>query len=119
MFWQKYKSKKTVIDGIPFSSQLEARFYKSMIEDPRIKIEALQPHFILQEWFIHDGKKIRPIEYVADFTINVDWDIYHVDSKWFETPDFRLKKKLWLYKYWKEQRLLVVKSIKELHKILF
>ena len=115
----KYHSRKTIIDGISFSSALEARFYLSMAKDERIIITRLQPRFILQEWFVYEWKKIRPIEYVADFIIEVDQDVYIIDSKWFETPDFKLKKKMFLYKYWKEHRLLVCRSIKELHRILF
>jgi hypothetical protein len=119
MRFTKYWSKKTIIDWITFSSALEARFYLSMAKDERIIITRLQPRFLLQEWFVYDRKRIRPIEYVADFIIEVDWAEYIIDSKGFETPDFKLKKKMWLYRYWKEHRLLVCKSIKELHKILF
>ena len=40
--------------------------------------------------------------------------MYYIDSKWFEEPVFKLKKKLWQKRYWGDNILLVVKSIKQL-----
>ena len=84
-----------------------------------INIVELQPKFLLQPSFKYEWKTIREINYVADFKIEVFWDYYIVDSKWFETADFKIKKKMFLFKHWNENILIVCKSIKEIEKILF
>ena len=43
-----------------------------------------------------DGKKIRPIRYLADFVID---DTIVIDSKGRETEAFKIKKKLFEYQY--------------------
>ena len=117
--WEKYNAVKTIIDWIKFSSKLEARFYNYFKQKEGIEILELQPTFILQPKFKYNWINIREIKYIADFKINVNWDIYIVDSKWFKTSDFKIKEKMFKYKFWWENILLVVKSIKELEKIIF
>ena len=117
--WEKYNAQKTIIDWIKFASKLESRFYEYLKKHKDIKILELQPKYLLQPKFTYNWKTIRELNYVADFKIEVFWDIYILDSKWFETADFKIKKKLWLFKYWNENTLLICKSIKELEKILF
>ena len=111
--WTKYNATKTTIDWITFDSKLEARFY-NFFKTEWITILELQPAFILQEKFKYDWKHIREIKYKADFKIEYNWDMYYIDSKWFEEPVFKLKKKLWQKRYWGDNILLVVKSIKQL-----
>lgn len=111
--WEKYNAQKTIIDWIKFSSKLEARFYEYFKNNKDINILELQPKFLLQPSFKYNWKTIREINYVADFKIEVFWDIYYIDSKWFEESLFKLKHKLWLYKFWNENILLICKSIKE------
>lgn len=117
MLRTKYHSSKQVYEWIKFDSKLELRFYKYFIEK-WIEILELQPRFILQEKFRYDGVAIREIAYVSDFKIQYKWDVYYVDSKGMRTPDFKIKYKMWLCKYGKENRLLVCSSLKELEKIL-
>jgi mRNA-degrading endonuclease RelE of RelBE toxin-antitoxin system len=114
---QKYWAKSVVIDGIKFSSQLEARFYKYFIEKG-IEIAELQPRFLLQDKVTVRGENLRKIEYVADFRIVYEWDEYIVDAKWMRLAVFDLKIKLWKKRYWHETNLIVAKSIKELEKFL-
>lgn len=114
---EKYRAKKTEIDWIKFSSLLEWRFYK-YFRDNSIKIIELQPHYELQSWFRYQGKAIRKIEYVADFKIEYEGDIFIIDAKGMSVPVFALKYKLWLRKYGDENTLIIAKSIKDLEKQL-
>lgn len=67
------KKQKVVIDGIAFPSTLEGRFYEYMRDEPRISILEFQPRFELQPKYVtKDGRKIRNIEYRADFAIDVE-----------------------------------------------
>lgn len=100
----KYKAKKEVVDGITFASSLEAERYRElriMEEAGLIRELTLQPAFILQPAFKKDGKNYRKITYVADFSY---FDITQnkavvEDVKGFETDVYKLKKKLYEYRY--------------------
>jgi len=116
-YMEKYRAKKNEIDWIKFSSLLEGRFYK-YFRDNSIEIIELQPRYELQSWFRYQGKAIRKIEYVADFLIRYEWDIFVVDAKWMSVPVFAIKYKLWLRKFWSENILIIAKSIKDLEKQL-
>ncbi|NLB18633.1 MAG: DUF1064 domain-containing protein [Syntrophomonadaceae bacterium] len=102
----KYLSKKTTIDNIVFDSQKEAEFYSELKLLQRTGVIdgfELQPEFILQEGFTREGKRYRPIKYRADFRVYYpDGRIEIVDvkpSKSFKTKEYRLKKKLLLFKF--------------------
>jgi len=100
----KYKSKKHSIDGIRFDSKKEAFRYvqlKMLQKAGEIKELKLQPKFLLQDSFIdHNGKKHRAIYYIADFSyIDKNGGLVVEDVKGFKTDIYRLKKKLFLYKY--------------------
>ena len=98
----KYKSKRTLIDGVAFASKKEAGRYlvlKDLQKKNKIKKLELQPAFLLQESFVRNKKKYRPIYYVADFRYEEDGKTIVEDVKGFKTPEYRLKKKLLLYKY--------------------
>ena len=114
---EKYRSKKNEIDWIKFSSLLEWRFYK-YFRDNSIKIIELQPRYELQSWFRYQGKAIRKIEYVADFKIEYEGDIFIVDAKWLELDIFKLKIKIWKKLYWEDYNLIIATSIKDLEKKL-
>lgn len=114
---EKYRAKKTTIDWIKFSSILESRFY-NWFKANNIKIIELQPRYELQSWFRYQGKAIRKIEYVADFKIEYEGDIFIVDAKGMSVPVFALKYKLWIRKYGNENTLIIAKSIKDLEKQL-
>ena len=108
----KYKNEKTIVDGIQFDSIKEAEYYcklKILKKAGEIKDFGLQPRFELQPAFEKNGVKYQPITYVADFVIvNNDGTTDVVDVKGFETQVFKIKKKLFEYKY-PELSLKVVK----------
>jgi hypothetical protein len=99
----KYGSKKIELDNYIFDSQLEARYYtqlKWLQDNKQILFYRMQPRYLLQEAFEKHGKKYRRIDYVADFEIHhLDGSIEVIDCKGFETTDFKIKKKLFEYKY--------------------
>ena len=100
----KYYSKKVIIDGIPFDSKKEGNYYlklKMLLKAGAIKDLELQKEFILQDSFKLNNKTIRKIKYKADFSyVSTSDDKLHiVDVKGFKTEVYRLKKKLFEYKY--------------------
>lgn len=98
----KYSSAKTDIDGIRFDSKKEAEFYaelKLREKVGEITHLRLQPRYLLQEAFKHDGKQYNKMEYVADFEYIENGETVVIDVKGFKTAVYMLKKKLFLYKY--------------------
>ena len=112
----KYNNKKTVVDGITFDSKDESLYYqalKNMKEKGLIKDFELQPKYILQEAFGKNDKKYRPITYIADFrVINNDGSAYIVDIKGMLTTEFKIKLKLFNYKYPDIELRLISRSLK-------
>ena len=112
----KYNNKKTVIDGIVFDSRDESLYYealKDMKTKGLINDFELQPKFILQESFVKNDKKYRPITYIADFrVINNDGSFYIIDIKGMLTTEFKIKMKLFNYKYPDIELRLISRSIK-------
>ena len=99
----KYGAKKVVVDDIKFDSGMEAEYYKhlkQMKERNEIKEFELQPVYVLIEAFIFNDKKIQPIKYKGDFLVTyLDDSQEIIDVKGKETVDFKLKKKLFQYKF--------------------
>lgn len=98
----KYNARETEIDGIKFDSKLEAEHYASLKLLERagvIKNLKLQPRFLLQDGFTYNGHKERKIEYVADFQYERDGKTIVEDAKGMRTEVYKLKRKLFLYKY--------------------
>lgn len=99
----KYGAHKTVINNIEFDSKREAEFYlhlKLLKRAGEIKDFKLQPRYRLLDGFTKNGKRHRPIDYVADFEIlHNDGTIETVDVKGMETKDFKIKRKLFESKY--------------------
>ena len=98
----KYHAEKTEVDGIIFDSKKESRRYaelKQMEEAGLITDLTLQPRFLLQEPFMCDGKKERKIEYVADFEYRENGKTVVEDVKGEKTQVYKLKRKLFLYRY--------------------
>lgn len=100
----KYNAKKTKIDGITFDSRLEAQRYQQLkiFQDCRLISDLeLQPVFELQPKFKKNGKTYRKIVYKADFKYfdNENGKVIVEDVKGQKTEVYKLKKKLFEYKY--------------------
>lgn len=99
----KYGNKKTELDGLTFDSKAEALYYSELKIRHRtgdILFFRVQPRYRLLDSFEKDGKKHRPIDYIADFEIHrVDGSIEVVDVKGAITQVFRIKQKMFEKKY--------------------
>lgn len=105
--YSKYHNTKTVADGIKFDSKLEAERYAQLKILERagvIRGLELQPSFELLPSFRKNGKTWRKTVYKADFRyILCEDDSYIIEdvkgSTAVITDVFRLKQKLFEYKY--------------------
>ena len=97
-------------EGIVFDSKWEAETYKllSTLLPKDVKIHR-QVNFLLQEKFkAPNGKAVREINYLADFVISreeqlqenvIPDDAFVIDSKGHLTDIFKIKNKMFMYKY--------------------
>ena len=101
----KYGAKKVEIDGIVFDSRAEGRFYEHLLElmhDGVVESFEMQKPYTLLDKFPHPktGKTIRAIKYVPDFeVIYTDGRVEVVDVKGMQTDVFRMKCKLFMFRY--------------------
>lgn len=100
----KYHATKTVIDGITFDSKREAKRYQELKLLERagaIRDLRRQVRYELIPAFDCDGKHFRPTSYVADFvyTDTATGEEAVEDCKGYRTDVYRLKAKLFAYKY--------------------
>ena len=101
----KYFNKKTIVDEIKFDSKKEAKRYmklKMLKRAGKIRDLELQAEFILQPKYKNaKGENIRAITYKADFLYyDIEKEKYVVeDTKGFRTDVYKIKKKLFEYKY--------------------
>lgn len=103
----KYHNKKIIYDGIKFDSIKEKNRYielKLLERAGLIKDLKLQYEFELQPTFILNKKKIRKISYIADFYYfdNKLNDYVIEDTKGMRTDVYKIKKKMFEYKYKRE-----------------
>ena len=94
----KYHAKKTQVNGITFSSRLEADRYEQLLlleKAGEIAELKLQPELQIMEGWIdpETGEKHRSRFYVGDFKyLDVRSHLYMIeDTKGVETAEFRLK----------------------------
>ena len=103
--YNKYGNKKVETNGIIFDSVKEYRRYnelKLLEKAGVIKDLELQKKFLLQPSYTNtEGKHIREISYIADFYyFDNEKKCYVVeDTKGYLTDVYKLKKKLFEYKY--------------------
>lgn len=99
----KYRNKKIIIDGIKFDSIAEGRRYKELklLQQGNYITELkLQPKFELQAKYTNNkNEHIRAITYKADFSYIENGKLVVEDVKGMETKEFKLKKKLFEYKF--------------------
>ena len=95
----KYHNNRVIVDGIHFDSQLEADKYldlKLQLRMGTIAGYCRQPEFILVEGL---GME-KPVTYRADFVVfNNDGTYEIIDTKGFETQEFKRTKKLFRAKF--------------------
>lgn len=102
---KKFHAFKAIINDIEFDSLMESKFYVYLLDLQRygeVKSFELQKTFELQPKFKDNfsGKTIRAIEYIADFVVTLkSGQVVAVDVKGIETVDFKLKKKMFQYKF--------------------
>ena len=99
----KDKSKRTY-NGIIFDSILEMKYYRDvlcpLVESGDVVDYKLQKPYELQPKFIHDGKNVQPIKYVADFFIVYkDGHEEVIDTKGCPDSVALIKRKLFWYHY--------------------
>ena len=99
----RYTTYKPIINNIQFDSLMEAKYYVKLcydLKDGKIKNFERQRHFELLPKFKKNGKSYRGIEYVCDFyVINKDDSYSVIDVKGKETVEFKIKHKMFEYKY--------------------
>lgn len=111
--YNKFGVRKKVIDGITFRSSLEANCYK-LLRDSGLEFEYEPKKELLLSGFkmrntklycpdkkkklILYEKKILDISYLPDFVVKHGCLSFYIDSKGMETPEYKIKKKLFLKK---------------------
>lgn len=106
MAYNKYKNRKTKVDGIEFDSLKEARRYqelKLLVRGGVIKDLELQPKFELIPTIRTETETLRKVSYIADFKY-IDLEsgkviVEDVKSKGTITQVYKLKKRLFIQKY--------------------
>jgi len=100
---RKYNNKRIEIDGYQFDSKLEADFYqrlKPLVKSGKIKELKIHPRYLLQEGFTKNGKHYQPIYYIADFEVLYDDGVTVIyDTKGMRTEVYKIKRKLFEYRY--------------------
>lgn len=98
----KYGNHKVVSAGIKFDSKAEAAYLpvaRAYAKKHGLELR-LQEAFELQPGYKLSGRRKQAIKYIPDFTF---WDgdklVKVVDVKGKQTADFRVKAKLFCYKY--------------------
>jgi hypothetical protein len=89
----KYRNKRTVVNGITFDSKREAARYselKLLAHAGHISDLQLQPKYVIEV----NGVKI--CSYLGDFRYWTNGKMIVEDAKGMKTPVYRLKKKLML-----------------------
>ena len=99
----KYHATPAVVDGLRFDSQAEGRRYtalKILAASGEISDLEIHPKYELQPGFTDNtGKRQRAIVYEADFAYTENGVQIVEDVKGFQTPVWKLKQKLFLYRY--------------------
>lgn len=108
---------KRTYNGEVYDSLAELQFLKEVIEvkmgSGEITKWERQVKFTLQEGFTYKGKKVLPINYIADYVIYLPNNgRVIIDVKGNPDQVSKLKKKMMMYKYPNENYIWVCRSIK-------
>lgn len=94
----KYHNIKCEYDGHKFDSKKEMQRYIQLINDVNVSDVKRQVKFEL----IPKTHKFRSVSYIADFVYIRDGEEVIEDVKGVETEVFKIKRKLFYYKYGKD-----------------
>lgn len=91
-------------DGIVFDSAGEMRMYRDcllpQLKSGKISSIERQVPFVLVDGFEHDGKRVRPVMYNADFVVTFACGrVIAFDYKGMVTPEAVIKRKLFWSRY--------------------
>ncbi len=91
-------------EPITFDSKLEKQYYEQVVipglQSGEIVEAHLQKKYALQPSFKRDGKTVRAIDYISDFTlVFADGHTEVIDIKGRATADAKIKKKMMHYVY--------------------
>lgn len=98
----KYHNKHTTVDGYEFDSLAEAQRYndlKIMERAGLISKLKIHPRYSLLHPYIKDNRRVRGIDYEADFSYTQEGKEIAEDVKGVETEAFKIKRKLFDAKY--------------------
>lgn len=98
----KYGNEKKKINGYTFASKAEARRYQQLFLMERAGIIhglRLQPEYELIPSFRKNNKTYRRTVYIADFEYKENGKTIVEDVKGYATDVYKLKKKMFEYKY--------------------
>lgn len=113
----KFRAVKIMIDDHVFPSILESKFYiflKKNMKGLGIKSFEIQVTFELQEKFKKYGKSIRAITYTPDFKLTYNnGDVVYIDTKGKVTEEFKIKQKLFDFKFPQDTLLCINYDEKE------
>lgn len=95
-------TEKRTCEGIVFDSIMEMKFYRDVVlpqvRSGDIKKYELQKKYILQPKFVHEGRTVQPIVYIADFYIEYkDGRIEVIDTKGCPDSVAKIKRKMFWY----------------------
>jgi len=112
----KYNAQKSELDGIKFDSKAELNYYchlKELKAQGVVSWFDMQPEFTLLGGFTDAfGRKHLPIKYRADFLVHyTDAPSVVIDIKGMETPDFKLKRKMYCARFPLELKLIAYSKI--------
>lgn len=97
-------TEKRTCNNIVFDSVIEMKYYRDVVlpewGSGNILSFELQKPYVLQPKFIHDGKTVKEITYVADFYIEyADGRIEVIDIKGMPDSVAKIKRKMFWYIY--------------------
>lgn len=113
----KHNARKTprIVNGETyyFDSKAEAKrfdYLVSLLRAGRISDLSLQPQFILQDGFTHNGKKYQSVKYTADFKYTMSGDVIIEEVKGHKTEAYSIRKRLFLKKYGGNYKFIEISS---------
>jgi len=112
MNYAKYKAKSIIIDWYKFDSTIEWDYYL-YLKNKWIDEFTIHPKYELQPKFVIWDNKIMAVNYMADFSIMVDWKECVIDIKGMATETAKLKRKMFMYKYPDKELQRIVRYKKE------